>query len=126
MNAMEPTGGIDMFQLPERMDSATASGIEKDLLAGLRAGVKLIVDGSSVTYMSAAGVRALATVLHGAQAQEAHVVFCRFSGSAADCLEVSGFSQLLDVADNVEVARERLQSISADRSNRLHRRGSAG
>ena len=126
MNAMEPTGGIDMFQLPERMDSATASGIEKDLLASLRPGAKLIVDGSAVTYMSAAGVRALATVLHGAQAQEAQVVFCRFSGSAADCLEVSGFSQLLDVADTVEVARERLQSTSADRSNRLHGRGSAG
>jgi anti-anti-sigma factor len=126
MNAMEPTGGIGMFQLPERMDSATASGIEKNLLAGLRPGAKLIVDGNAVTYMSAAGVRALATVLHGAQAQEAQVVFCRFSGSAADCLEVSGFSQLLDVADSVEVARERLQSTSADRSNRLHGRGSAG
>ena len=53
-------------------------------------------------------------------------VFCRFSGSAADCLEVSGFSQLLDVADSVEAARERLQSTSADPSNRLHPRGSAG
>jgi len=126
MNAMERTGDIDMFQLPERMDSATASGIEKDLLAGLRPGAKLIVDGSEVTYMSAAGVRAMATVLHGAEAREAQVVFCRFSGLAADCLEVSGFSQLLDVADTVEAARERLQSTSADRSNRLHRRGSAG
>ncbi|MBS0523820.1 MAG: STAS domain-containing protein [Proteobacteria bacterium] len=126
MNAVKPTGGIDMFQLPERMDSATASGIEQDLLAGLRPGTKLIVDGSAVTYMSAAGVRALATVLHGAQAREAQVVFCRFSGSAADCLEVSGFSQLLDVTESVEAARERLQSTSADRSKRLHQRGSAG
>ena len=126
MNAMEPIGGIDMFQLPERMDSATAAGIQRELLATLRSGSKLIVDGSAVTYMSAAGVRALATVLHGAEEQKAQVVFCRFSGSAADCLEVSGFSQLLDVADTVEAARERLQSTSADRSNRLHRRGSAG
>lgn len=126
MNAVEPSGGIDMFQLPERMDSATASGIEKDLLAVLRPRARLIVDGSAVTYMSAAGVRALATVLHGAQEREAQVVFCRFSGSAADCLEVSGFSQLLEVADSVEAARERLQSTSADPSNLLHRRGSAG
>ena len=126
MNAVEPSGGIDMYQLPERMDSATASGTEKDLLAALRPGCRLIVDGSAVTYMSAAGVRALATVLHGAQEQAARVVFCRFSGSAADCLEVSGFSQLLDVADSVEAARMRLQSTSTDPSNRLHRRGSAG
>ncbi len=126
MNAVEPIRGIDMYQLPERMDSATASGIEKELLAALHPQAKLIVDGSAVTYMSAAGVRALATVLHGAQQREAQVVFCRFSGSAADCLEVSGFSQLLEVADSVEGARMRLQSTSTDPSNRLHRRGSAG
>ena len=126
MNAVQPSGGIDMFQLPERMDSATASGIQKNLLAALHPGSKLIVDGSAVTYMSAAGVRALATVLHGAQEQAAQVVFCRFAGSAADCLEVSGFSQLLDVADSVEAARMRLQSTSTDPSNRLHRHGSAG
>lgn len=126
MNAVEQSGGVDMFQLPERMDSATAAGIEKDLLAALHPQAKLIVDGSAVTYMSAAGVRALATVLHGAQEQAAQVVFCRFSGSAADCLEVSGFSQLLEVADSVEAARMRLQSTSTDPSNRLHRRGSAG
>src|SRR5512146_2189719 len=83
MNAVEQSGGVDMFQLPERMDSATAAGIEKDLLAALHPQAKLIVDGSAVTYMSAAGVRALATVLHGAQEQAAQVVFCRFSGSAA-------------------------------------------
>jgi anti-sigma B factor antagonist len=126
MNAVEQSGGIGMFELPERMDSATASGIEKDLLAALHPQARLIVDGSAVTYMSAAGVRALATVLHGAQEQEAQVVFCRFSGSAADCLEVSGFSQLLEVADTVEVARMRLQSTSTAPSNRLHGRGSAG
>ena len=126
MNAVEQSGGIGMFELPERMDSATASGIEKDLLAALHPQARLIVDGSAVTYMSAAGVRALATVLHGAQEQEAQVVFCRFSGSAADCLEVSGFSQLLEVADTVEAARMRLQSTSTAPSNRLHGRGSAG
>ncbi|HLG47498.1 MAG TPA: STAS domain-containing protein [Reyranella sp.] len=126
MNAVEPSGDIEMFQLPERMDSATASGIEKELLGALHPSAKLIVDGSAVTYMSAAGVRALATVLHGAREQSAEVVFCRFSGSAADCLEVSGFSQLLDVADTVEAARERLQSTSTDPSNLLHRHGSAG
>lgn len=126
MNAVKPNGGIDMFQLPERVDSATALGMQRDLLAALSPGTRLIVDGSAVTYMSAAGVRALATVLHGAEEREAQVVFCRFSGSAADCLEVSGFAQLLDVADSVEAARDRLQSASTDPSNLLHRRGSAG
>lgn len=115
-----------MFQLPERMDSATASVVLRELEAVLQPGMQLIVDGSAVTYMSAAGVRTLATVLHEAQEQEAQVVFCRFAGSAADCLEVSGFSLLLDVADSIEGARDQLRSAPATPSKRLHRRGSAG
>jgi anti-anti-sigma factor len=126
MNAAQAIGGIGMFDLPERMDSATAAGIQRDLQAALQPGCSLIVDGSAVTYMSAAGVRVLASVLHEAEQRQARVVFCRFSGSAADCLEVSGFFQLLDVADSVEAARERLRPTSADPSNRLHRHGSAG
>jgi anti-sigma B factor antagonist len=118
---------IATIMLPERMDSVTASSVEQTLQAALTHGAKIIVDGSAVTYMSAAGVRALAGVLHGAEALEAHVVFCRFSGPAADCLDVSGFSQLLDVAKNIEDATARLESrFAGSAGDRLHPRGAAG
>ena len=90
-------------------------------------GAKIIVDGSAVAYMSAAGVRALAGVLHGAEALGAHIVFCRFSGPAADCLDVSGFTQLLDVAENIEAATARLEpGFAESTAGRLHPRGAAG
>lgn len=118
---------ITTIMLPERMDSETASSVEQTLQAALKRGAKIIVDGSAVAYMSAAGVRALAGVLHGAEALGAHVVFCRFSGPAADCLDVSGFSQLLDVADNMEDAAARLGGrLGTTASRRLHPRGAAG
>lgn len=118
---------ITTIMLPERMDSVTASSVEQALQAALTRGAKIIVDGSAVAYMSAAGVRALAGVLHGAEALEAHVVFCRFSGPAAECLDVSGFSQLLDVAENVEDATARLRPrLAGSVVDRLHRRGAAG
>ena len=118
---------ITTIMLPERMDSVTASSVEQTLQAALTRGAKIIVDGSAVTYMSAAGVRALAGVLHGAEALGARVVFCRFSGPAADCLDVSGFSQLLDVAENIEDARAQLEPrLAGSAVNRLHRRGAAG
>jgi anti-sigma B factor antagonist len=75
--------------------------------------------------MSAAGVRALAGVLHGAQAIDARVVFCRFSGPAVDCLEVSGFAQLLEVAGSLEEATARLGPAVSDGSKRLHARRTA-
>lgn len=118
---------ITTIMLPDRMDSVTASSVEQTLQAALTRGAKIIVDGSAVAYMSAAGVRALAGVLHGAEALGAHVVFCRFSGPAAECLDVSGFSQLLDVAGNVEDATARLRPrLAGSGVDRLHRRGAAG
>ncbi|WP_428664459.1 STAS domain-containing protein [Reyranella sp.] len=118
---------ITTITLPERMDSVTASSVEQTLQAALTRGAKIIVDGSAVVYMSAAGVRALASVLHGAEEAGARVVFCRFSGPAADCLDVSGFSQLLDVAENLEDATARLEPrFGTSASRRLHPRGAAG
>ena len=112
---------ITTVKLPERMDSVTAAEAERELRAALRTGAQLIVDGSDVTYMSAAGVRTLASLLHHAEGLQARVVFCRFTGVAADCLEVSGFSQLLDVAGSVEEARARLGNQPAAPSKSLHR-----
>lgn len=118
---------IATIMLPERMDSVTASSVEQTLQAALTRGAKIIVDGSAVSYMSAAGVRALAGVLHGAEALGARVVFCSFSGPAADCLDVSGFAQLLDVAEDIESATAQLETrLGTNTSGRLHRRGAAG
>jgi len=123
MNA--PRQDITTVALPDRLDSTSAASAEQALRAVLRPGARIIVDGSAVTYMSAAGVRALANVLHGAEALAAQVVFCRFSGAAADCLEVSGFAQLLDIAETLEAAAARL-GPGAGNSKRLHPRRSAG
>jgi anti-anti-sigma factor len=101
---------ITMIRLPARLDSVTAGEAEQSLRAALREQAKLIVDGSAVTYMSAAGVRALAGVLRDAEALRAHIVFCNFAGVAAECLDVSGFSHLLDVAGSREEAQARLNT----------------
>ena len=119
--------GITIFTLPEQVDSTTAPGVEKSMVDQLRPGLRVIIDGSMVTYMSAAGVRALATVLRAAARQQARVVFCGFAGPAADCLVVAGFSHLLDVVASVKEARDRLQGGPGDGTeDRLHRRGAAG
>jgi len=65
--------------------------------------------------------------IHRAAEEGTRIVLCRFSGPAADCLLVSGFSQLFDVAETVEEARKRLRSDRAgNTADRLHRRGTAG
>lgn len=114
-------------RLPERVDSATSAAIEASIVAALRPGAHVIVDGSPVIYMSAAGVRILAIALHRAVEVGARIVFCSFTGAAADCLLVSGFGQLFDVAESVAEAEQRLRGQPADGTvRRLHARGGAG
>jgi anti-sigma B factor antagonist len=118
---------IDTIMLPDRVDSATAPSVERLIFAAIRRGAHVIVDGSAVTYMSAAGVRVLATAIHRAQDQETRIVLCRFSGPAADCLLVSGFSQLFAVADSLEEARRRLAANPTGfAGERLHPRRATG
>ncbi len=125
---MAASTDISTIHLPSRLDSANSPDVEASILAEIRPGRRLIVDGSEVTYMSAAGVRMLATILHNAQETDARIVFCRFSGVAADCLVVSGFSELLDVADTVDAAAKRLSSSRFANSpeDRLRPRSAAG
>ena len=112
---------IATIMLPERVDSATSASVEALMVGALRPNARVIVDGSAVTYMSAAGVRALAIVLHRAAELSARIVFCSFSGPAADCLLVSGFSQLFDVADSTEQALLRLNlKLGQGPADRLH------
>jgi anti-anti-sigma factor len=120
-------GEIATIRLPERVDSSTSGAVEASIVAALRPGARVLVDGSPVIYMSAAGVRVLAIALHRAAEVEARIVFCSFSGAAADCLLVSGFTELFDIADSVAQAMERLhgrQGVGA--GQRLHARGGAG
>jgi len=126
MSVLSSATDIETIKLPERMDSTTANAAEEALRSAMRPGARIVVDGSAIAYMSAAGVRALAGVLHGAEELDARVVFCRFSGPAADCLEVSGFAQLLDVANSLDEAVARLKSPPAKGFNRLHPRRGAG
>lgn len=127
MNDPRVEGKIATIMLPERVDSATSASVEALMVGALRPGAGVIVDGSAVTYMSAAGVRALAVVLHKAAELSARIVFCSFSGPAADCLLVSGFSQLFDVADSMEEALSRLRpKLAGSLEDRLHRHGATG
>jgi anti-anti-sigma factor len=116
-----PADEIRTVVLPDRLDSVTAAEVERLVIDQLRPGGEIIVDGRAVTYMSAAGVRTFASVIHRAADQGARVVFCRFTGAAADCLAVSGFTELFDMSKSPEEASGRLRS-AADRrpEGRLH------
>jgi anti-anti-sigma factor len=127
MTDVDIPSDIATVMLPEAVDSINAAEVERSMMDAIRPGSRVIVDGSAVSYLGAAGVRALAVALHKAADVRAHIVLCRFSGAAADCLVVSGFSSLFDVAKTVEEAVARLRpKLAATASERLHLRGATG
>jgi anti-sigma B factor antagonist len=118
---------IATVMLPNKVDSETSASVEAMIVAALRPGSGVVVDGSEVTYMSAAGVRVFARALHQAEEIGARIAFCRFTGAAADCLLVSGFTQLFEVVESVEEATQRLRPKPAGNADgRLHPHGGAG
>ena len=127
MSSVNRRQPISTVMLPAKVDSVTVASVEVMLVAALRPGARIVVDGSQVTYMSAAGVRTFASVLHKAAEAEARIVFCRFTGAAWDCLLVSGFSELLEIAPTVEEASARLEREPPHVGGEsLHRRGATG
>jgi anti-sigma B factor antagonist len=118
---------IGTVMLPQQVDSETSASVEALIVDALRPGAGVVVDGSEVTYMSAAGVRVFARALHRAEELGARLAFCRFTGAAADCLLVSGFTQLFEVVDSVEEATARLRrNPAAATAERLHPHRRAG
>ena len=69
MNSVTRKQPISTVMLPAKVDSVTVTAVEVMLVAALRPGARVIVDGSQVTYMSAAGVRTFASVLHKARCE---------------------------------------------------------
>ena len=119
-------GGIVTVKLPGRLDSTTSAAAETAVLAELRTGAGVIVDGADVTYMSAAGVRVLVDISRKAAERGTRLALCRFTGAAADCLTVSGFATLLKVAASVDEAAARLKPGFAAQPADLHRRRPTG
>src|SRR5262249_9697003 len=93
---------ISTITLTEQLVSTTCWTVETLLREALRRGARILVDGGSVAYLSAAGIRALAASWRRSQDFGARLVLCRFAGAAADSLMVSGFNQLLEVAPSLE------------------------
>lgn len=121
------TASTTTIALPERFDSVSAAIFERDVTNQMTPGARIIFDGQAVTYMSAAGVRTLASVLHRAAEREVRLIFCRFSAAAVDCLVVSGFSDLFEIAESAEEASDRLnRPIESGSDERLHRPVGAG
>jgi anti-anti-sigma factor len=101
--------GIRVIAPNGRVDSAVGRQLEAALLAQIEAGYKhLVIDMSTITYISSTGLKALLTVSRRAQEVHGKITLATMTARVREIFEMSGFDALFTVTSTVE---ESVQAI---------------
>lgn len=91
-----------------RIDSITAPEFQRSLDEVNEAGSVYIVDFSSVTYMSSAGLRVVMAAAKASKAANGKIIFCGMNRVVQDVFEMSGFAAVLTICADVSSAEQQL------------------
>ena len=92
-----------VYKLSGRVDSANAGNLEKDIFAEYEKEGELSIDAGELCYISSAGLRVLLKLCQ----KQKHVEVMNVSPEVYDILEVTGFTDLLDV-------KKKLREVSVE------------
>ena len=93
----------NMYRLAGKVDSSTAGSVEKDLFAAYERSGELSIDAGELDYISSAGLRVLLKL----RQMQKHLEILNVSPEVYDILEVTGFTELMDV-------KKRLREVSVE------------
>jgi anti-anti-sigma factor len=88
-----------------RVDAVTAPELEKDLLETIAGGEKrLLLDLSTLQYISSAGLRSLLVLAKKLKAEQGEILFAGLQGPVDEVFKISGFYSLFKIFDSQEAA----------------------
>ncbi len=91
------------------IDASSAPRLQRELLSALaERGARVVLDLSAVTFMDSSGIGAVVAAHAEATDRGGRLVVVCGEGHAAKRLRVMGLDALLEPADSVDGARERL------------------
>jgi anti-anti-sigma factor len=94
-----------------RLDSATGSAFEKDLLSRIDGGAqKLLLDFSKLQYISSAGLRIVLIAAKRMKAGGGRMALCSLNRQISEVFEISGFGSILDIVPSHDEAVARLSA----------------
>jgi anti-anti-sigma factor len=107
--AHELQDGIWVVMPDGRLDSSTARTLEQTLVTHQDAAhVRLIVDMSSVAYISSSGLKVLVSAWRKAQKLGGQLVLARLNDRVREVFAVSGFDTLFTITPSIEEAAARI------------------
>jgi anti-anti-sigma factor len=81
-----------------RLDSATAPGFEREMIAATQAEVRrLLIDLANLAYVSSAGLRVLLLAAKRMRAAGGRIALCGLQPRVAEVFEISGFGAIVPV-----------------------------
>jgi len=98
-------GGVTVFVLEGRVDSAGAGQLDAALRAAATQGQhRLVLDMAGVSYINSAGLRTLADILTQNRAQQGDVLLVALSPKVERVFKIIGFDRFFAIFDTVEDA----------------------
>ncbi len=104
----EKRNGITCLRIEGSLDASNSSAAEKSIRdAVAEEGANLILNLSELQYISSAGLRVILVIAKDIKSKNGKIVLCSMTESVKKVFDISGFSSIFDLQDNIEAALSR-------------------
>lgn len=105
----EQKEGVLVVRVKGRVDTATASSVEKRLVESINKGNKqLILDFANVSYLSSTGLRAILVVVKKIKSLSGRLIICNLIPNVRDVFIMTGFDQLIQCENSESEAFKKI------------------
>ncbi len=103
---------VQVVSLKGRLDAYSAGELEKRLDALIAADqVRLVIDLAQLEYISSSGLRVFLAVLKKVKKGQGDIKLCCLAPHVKDVFNIAGFSQLFNIYDTAEKARNSFKGM---------------
>jgi anti-sigma B factor antagonist len=94
----ELLGDVAIFDIDRNLDSNTSGDLERVLISHIDGGgVKVLIDGTKLNYISSAGLRVLLIAAKKITAANGKIVLCALQNHIKEVFDIAGFSKLFTI-----------------------------
>ncbi len=111
MEVKDNGNGIKVVYIDRKFDTVTAPAVENGMLSLISKGVrKMICNLENCDYVSSMALRATLNVAKTMQKSGGQFVLCGLSAYIQEIFELAGFTRILTIVDNQQLAIEKLST----------------
>jgi anti-anti-sigma factor len=107
----EKKDDVDIVKLVGSLDGNTAELVQNEVVQGIEAGTKLVLEMSECGYVSSAGLRILMITAKTLKSKGGKGALANLLEDVKDVIEMTGFGNILHAAASVDEAVEYVKGV---------------